>query len=102
MAQTKEERVAYMKAYRKEHREEIREYNRRYRIKHFWDRKYYPVDPEIQRQRFKAYYKKHKHEEAFKQRNKENQAQWRERNREKFNAYHREYYRKRKALEVQV
>ena len=95
---TKEERREYQRKWRAEHKEHIKAYRREYYIKHFWDRKDYPVNPEVNRKAAKSYYERHKNDEDFKARIKAAQKRWREKNRDKWNAYYREY-RNRKKLE---
>ena len=92
-----------MRRYREEHREEIRAYHHEWYLKSVLNGtfKYSTPTPEKQRENSKRYYDKHKHEEAFKQMHRDANRAWREKNREKWNAYYREY-RKRKALEVQI
>lgn len=75
----KEEKAAYMKKYREEHLEEIKA-NRRY---------WYRQNKERVKQYNKTYYETH---------GATCQAKWLEKNRDKWNAYMREY-RKRKKLE---
>ena len=62
----------YYRAYRKAHREEVRKIEKRY-------------------------YETHKNEVEYKARASANVYRWREKNREHYLAYQREYYRKKKA-----
>lgn len=84
MAQTKEERAEYMKRYRAENKERLSE-NRKY---------YYKRHKEKE----KAYYTKRKDDPEYKSRAKEIYQKWLKNNREHWNAYHREYRRRRKQL----
>jgi hypothetical protein len=114
---TKEEKAAYMKKYREEHLEEINA-NRRYwyrqnkeRVKQY-NKTYYeahrttPPRPkrtwdetrDAHRVVCKKYYEKNKNDPEFKAMLRASQAKWLEKNRDKWNAYLREY-RKRKKLE---
>ena len=96
---TKEYRTEYMRKWRAEHREEMREYYKQYRIKHFWDIKYYKSPPEKRKIYNKTYYEKHKNDEEFKKRSRECYKRWREKNRDKWNAYQREQKAKKRAEE---
>ena len=85
MAWTKEYRAEYMKKYR----EQIKA-NRRY----YYERHKGANAPSS------AYHALHKDDIIYKKKNRERVKRWREKNRDKYNAYFREY-RKRKALEEQ-
>lgn len=98
---TKEERAEYMRKYRAEHREEIKACRREHYIKSILNGtlKDYPKDPEKVREYNKAYYQRHKQEirEKYKEARKEATKRWIENNRDKWNAYQREYQRNRRA-----
>ena len=110
MGMTKEERAEYMKKYRKEHREELNA-NRRYYYKRNKEkikeqnkpsnRVYRESHREELKAYSKAYYASHKDDPEFKKKAYESEKRSIEKNREKWNAYYREY-RKRKALEGQI
>ena len=104
MAWTKEERAEYMKKYLEEHREQIKA-NRRYWHEHNRERvkrvnkAYKDAHQDEMREYLKKYYEVHKNDPDFKDKQKRWHDKWIENNRDKWNAYCREY-RKRKALEV--
>ena len=114
MAMTKEERAEYMKKYRKEHREQINA-NQRYYYKHRKEelieknrkrsKEYYYANKEKQSEYMKKYYAEHKDDPEFMKQKRRTFERWLNNNRDRYNAYQREYqrecHRKRKALEVQ-
>jgi hypothetical protein len=102
MAWTKEYRAEYMKKYREEHREQLKA-NRRY---YYQRNKKNILQPnpkaaEENNVRVKRHYHSHKHDPEFKKKRNERVKRWIDNNRDRWNAYQREYYRKRKALEGQ-
>ena len=86
---TKDERREYMRNYRAENREQINA-NKRYWLKR---------NPEKVKAQAKKAYEKHKNEPEYKARQAKVQKRWRENNREKWNAYYREYYKRKKLAE---
>lgn len=100
MAKTKEEKAAYQKRWREENPEKVKEYKKRAYIKSVLNGtlKYYPPDPKFQREYAKRYYEKHKNDEDYKARQKANLKRWREKNRDKWNAYQNEYAKKKRAV----
>ena len=101
MGWSKEERAEYMRKYREKNREKINAYRREYYLKSILNGtlKYYPANSEKQREYRKSYYQLHKNELSYKEARKEATKRWVEKNREKWNAYQREYCKKRKLLE---
>lgn len=104
MAQTKEERAAYQKRWRENNPDKVKEYRRRAYAKSILNGtlKYYPPNPKFQkfqREYNRRYYEKHKNDEDYKARQKANHKRWREKNRDKWNAYQNEYAKKKRALE---
>lgn len=83
----KEKHREYMRNYRREHRDEI---NANARLR-------YRRDPERYRNYWRKTYEQAKDTPEYKLKNRTYQKAWREKNREKYNTYQREYYR-RKAL----
>ena len=77
MAKTKEEKLEYFKRYRQEHKAEISQSLKYYR--------------KIHKDKFNS--------PEYKAKIKEASKRWVANNREKYNAYHREYRRKRKELQ---
>lgn len=72
---------------RKQNRKKGRIYRARYVEKH----------PEAVRDQLSRYYEKHKDDPEFKAKRADICARWQEKNRDKWNAYQREYRRNRKA-----
>lgn len=72
---------------RKRNLEKGRIYRARYVEKH----------PEAVREQQRSYYANHKDDPEFKAKRAANHKSWQEKNRDKWNAYHREYRRNRKA-----
>lgn len=99
MAWTKEEKAAYQKRWREENSEKVKEYKKRAYIKSVLNGtlKYYPPNPEKVRECNKSYYERHKNDEDFKKARKEYYLRWREKNRDKWNAYQNEYAKKKRA-----
>ena len=77
MARTREEHIEYCRRYRIEHKEQIKESIKYYR--------------QIHRDKYQS--------PEYKARQKELHKIWVENNREKYNAYHREYRRKRREMQ---
>lgn len=105
---TPEERSEYMKRYRAEHREELNANRRYYYKKHKKQiiaqnyksgKKWRAANQERLKQYRKKYYEEHKNDPEFMKRRNASSQRWIEKNREKFNAYQREYRRKRRAME---
>lgn len=82
-------------------REEKRAYHREYYYRSILKGTFKYPDPEKSRAYHREYYQKHKDDEGFKQRNKAAVTRWRANNRDRWNAYQREYARKRK-LEAKI
>lgn len=78
--------------------EERRVYNREYYLAHMMERK--PISKEKAREYNKRHYDKNKDDPEFKEKRRKNHAEWLARNRDRWNAYVREY-RMKKKLEVQ-
>lgn len=100
---TKEYKAEYAKKYNEEHQEQIKA-NRRYWYEHNRERvkrvnkAYRDSHPDKVRECIKKYYEAHKNDPDFKEKQKQYNKKWLDNNREKYNAYQREY-RKRKAFE---
>lgn len=93
MAWTKEYRAEYMKNYRAENRDQINA-NKRYWLKHNPEK----VKAQAKKDN-KKFYEKHKNDPKYKARNAESTKRWRENNRDKWNAYCRERYHRKKLAE---
>lgn len=90
---TKEELAEYQKKYREEHRAQINA-NKRY-----W-RKHNPEKAKVQAKKDNAKaYEKCKNDPKYKAKRNEYAKRWRENNRDKWNAYCRERYHKKKLAE---
>lgn len=107
---TEEERKAeYMRKYRAEHREEINA-NARYWKSHNkekvneYQRRYKQTleGREKNRMASKAYYDRNKNDPEFMAKKRANAQRWIENNRERFNAYQRERYHRKKLAERAV
>lgn len=90
MAWTKEYRAEYMKRYRQENRELINA------SKRYWRRLNREKERARARVNFKNYYDRHKDEDTFKQKQYDAFKKWVANNREKYNAYQREYRKRRR------
>ena len=77
MAWSKEQKSEYMKKWREEHKAQIKKRRREYYLESLLNGKYQPPSNEYIR---------------------EQGRRWREKNREHYNAYYREYHKKRRAL----
>lgn len=107
---TKEYRAEYMKKWREENKEQIKA-NRRYYYQHHKEKileqnnpsgiAYRNLHREEINTKAKEWYYSHKNDPEFKKKAYANTKRWIENNRDKWNAYYREYKRKRKALEGQ-
>lgn len=89
------------KKYYAEHCEEIKAHRREYYQNNkekelSANRERRKAHPEYSRKYAKEYYANNKDDPEFKRKQAENHAKWRKENREKWNAYRREYYRKKK------
>lgn len=95
---TKEERREYQRRWRAENPEKVKEYKKRAYIKSILNGtlKYNPPTPEKAREYNKSYYERHKNDEGFKKARKEYYLRWREKNRDKWNAYQNEYQKKKR------
>lgn len=90
---TPEEKKAYAKAYREEHREQIVA-NQRYWRKHNPEK----VKAQAKKDNAKAY-EKHKNDPEYKAKRNDAVKRWQKNNRDKWNAYCREYYKRKKLAE---
>ena len=90
---TKEELAEYHKKYREEHREQINA-NKRY----WYKRNPEKAKAQAKRDNAKAY-AKHKNDPERMAKRRESTKRWREKNRDKWNAYCREYYNRKKLAE---
>jgi hypothetical protein len=91
MAWTKEERAEYMKRYRQENRERINA------SKRYWLRLNRERERARSRKDSKNYYDRHKDEADFKQKKCAAVKNWVANNRERWNAYQREYKKRKRA-----
>lgn len=87
---SKEERAAYMKRYREEHKEEIRANQEYYRKQN--KERYI----ESSRVYTRKYHNAHKNDPEYRRKRCECTKRWIEKNRDRWNAYQRERYHKRK------
>lgn len=116
-----EKRREYFKKYREEHKAEFKEYNKKYREEHRaelreYRKRYYhenkekeraskkryysnPENHEKVRENARLYYQQIKNDPEYIAKNRAKHAKWQRENKDEFNAYKREY-RKRKRLEA--